>query len=177
MLGTDGNLWLEQAPFGKVPPARQPVDANVRAFQALGVNAFVWVLGTDGKLWLEQAPFGRVPPKRQQIDANVLAFQPLDINDVIVLGSDGNLWLEQAPFGTVPPKRQQIDGNVMEFMASDTQNVLVLGTDGKLVAREGSIWQGAARPGAGRRNFVWTADAKRVLAAVKRGKEKLELIH
>ncbi len=25
--------------------------------------------------------------------------------------------------------------------------------------------------------FVWTADAKRVLAAVKRGKEKLELIH
>ena len=25
--------------------------------------------------------------------------------------------------------------------------------------------------------FVWTADAKRVLAAVKRGKEKLESIH
>jgi hypothetical protein len=30
VLGIGGNLWLEHAPFGAVPPARrQQVDANV----------------------------------------------------------------------------------------------------------------------------------------------------
>jgi PASTA domain len=68
VLGTDGNLWLEQAPFGAVPPTRQQVDANVSAFQALS-DTEVLVLGTDGRLWLEHGPFGTVPPVRQQIDA------------------------------------------------------------------------------------------------------------
>lgn len=112
VLGTDGKLWLEQPPFGKVPPKRQQVDGNVRAFQTMALIDFVWVLGTDGKLWLEQGPFGHVPPQRQQIDGNVQEFQPLDLQHVLVLGRDGKLWLEQAPFGTVPPQRQQIDGNV-----------------------------------------------------------------
>jgi hypothetical protein len=35
VLGTDGNLWLEQAPFGnKVPPARVQIDGNAFTFQA-----------------------------------------------------------------------------------------------------------------------------------------------
>jgi hypothetical protein len=102
----------------------------VRAFQALGVFAFLWVLGTDGNLWLEFSPFGNVPPERVLIDSNVLAFQALDLNDVVVLRNDGTLWLEQGSSGT--PTRTQIDGNVMEFMATDTKNVLVLGGDGKL---------------------------------------------
>ena len=29
VLGTDGKLWLEHAPFGSVPSPRQQVDANV----------------------------------------------------------------------------------------------------------------------------------------------------
>ena len=29
VLGGDGKLWWEQAPFGKVPPARKLVDATV----------------------------------------------------------------------------------------------------------------------------------------------------
>ena len=28
-LGTDGNLWLEQAPFGVVPPSRMQIDGSV----------------------------------------------------------------------------------------------------------------------------------------------------
>ncbi len=131
VLGSDANLWLEHAPFGKVPPARQQVDGNVRTFQALDTQNVI-VLGRDGKLWLEWAPFGKVPPARLQIDANVVAFQALDASNVLVLGYDGNLWLEHAPFGNVPPARQQIDGNVWSFQPLDGDHVLVLGTDGNL---------------------------------------------
>jgi hypothetical protein len=111
VLGSNGNLWLEQAPFGKVPPSRQQVDGLVRTFQALSATEAV-VLGHDNNLWLEQAPFGKVPPPRQQVDANVVAFQALSATQILVLGSDNNLWLEQAPFGTIPPSRQQVDANV-----------------------------------------------------------------
>ena len=81
VLGTDGKLWLEHAPFGNVPPGREQVDANVRAFQGFqsligGLTALV--LGTEGNLWLEHPPFGNVPPSRQQVDGNVRAFQGLD---------------------------------------------------------------------------------------------------
>jgi hypothetical protein len=31
VLVNGGNLWLEHAPFGAVPPARQQVDGNVNA--------------------------------------------------------------------------------------------------------------------------------------------------
>ena len=77
VLGTDGNLWLEHAPFrppGPVPPKREQIDGNVQAFQARS-DAEIVVLGTDGNLWLEHAPFrppGPVPPKREQIDGNVM---------------------------------------------------------------------------------------------------------
>ncbi len=131
VLGSDGSLWYEQAPFGNVPPARQQVDAHVSTFQGLAGD-YVLVLGTDANLWLEQAPFGKVPPSRQQVDANVRAFQALDLQHVFVLGADGNLWFEQAPFGKVPPSRQQIDRNARAFQALDLQHVLVLGADGNL---------------------------------------------
>ena len=49
VLGTDGKLWLEDGPFGKVPPRRRQVDGNVRGFQALSI-AEVYVLGTDGAI-------------------------------------------------------------------------------------------------------------------------------
>ena len=67
ILGTDGNLWLEQAPFGTVPPKR---DGNVMEFAASD-SQNVLVLGADGKLWLERAPFGKVPPARQLVDGTV----------------------------------------------------------------------------------------------------------
>jgi len=29
VLGSDGFLWQEHAPFGTVPPLREPIDGNV----------------------------------------------------------------------------------------------------------------------------------------------------
>jgi hypothetical protein len=90
VLGTDRNLWLEHAPFGRVPPARTQIDGNVLTFQGLD-NQTVLVLATDGTLWLEHAPFGNVPPNRQQVDGNARAFQGLNNQTVLVLGTDGKL--------------------------------------------------------------------------------------
>jgi len=134
--GTDGNLWLEQPPFGNPPPARKQVDGNVFTFQALD-NQTVLSLGTDGNLWLEHGPFGTVPPNREQVDGSVQAFQGLDAQTVFVQGLDGNLWLENGPFGKVPPPRVQIDGNVKGFAAVDENHVFVLGTDSRLWLEEG----------------------------------------
>jgi len=131
VLGTDGKLWLEQAPFGNVPPTRVQVDAAAFTFQSLDSQT-VLVLGTDGNLWLEHVPFGKVPPTRGQVDSSVQAFQGLDSQTVVVLGTDGKLWLEQAPFGNVPPSRVQVDGNVRAFSEVNENYVFVLGQDGKL---------------------------------------------
>jgi hypothetical protein len=131
VLGTNGNLWLEQPPFGTAPPPRKPVDGNVFTFQALD-NETVLVLSTDGSLWLEHAPFGTVPPKREQVDGSVQAFQALDERLVFVQGLDGKLWLENGPFGQVPPLRVQVDGNVKGFAVVDENHVFVLGIDGTL---------------------------------------------
>jgi hypothetical protein len=35
VLGTDGNLWLEQPPSGTPPPPRTQVDGTAFTFQAL----------------------------------------------------------------------------------------------------------------------------------------------
>jgi hypothetical protein len=67
VLGVDGNLWLETAPWGKVPPAREQVDGNVAGFWPLSASE-AYVLGTDGNLWLENAPWGTVPPGRKHVD-------------------------------------------------------------------------------------------------------------
>jgi hypothetical protein len=149
VLGSDGNLWLETAPFGPlhIPPFRTPVDGNVdlfAAFQAFSSQQ-VLVCGSDGKLWLEQGPFGTVPlPEsgyppnpgtRSQLDGNVAAFWAWSPGEVFVVGRDGRLWLEFG-FGTtvpaVPPPRTPIDGNVAGFQPMSLQEVFVLGEDGNL---------------------------------------------
>jgi hypothetical protein len=143
VLGSDGKLWLEHAPFGQVPPRRDPVATNVAIplpvasgkvpvvcpFQALS-DQEVLVLDNGSNLWLARAPFGQTP--LLQIDGNALAFQALSDSEVFVLGSDGNLWLENAPFGQVPPHRTPIDGNAVAFQALSDTEVFVLGSDGKL---------------------------------------------
>jgi hypothetical protein len=132
VVGTNRDLWLEQAPFGTVPPARERIDGNVLTAQPFDIND-VFVLGNDRNLWLERAPFGNVPPARQQIDGGVEISQAIDLQHVFVLGIDRNLWLEQAPFGTVPPPgRQQVDGSVQNFQAIGVDQVFVLGKDGNL---------------------------------------------
>lgn len=132
VLGSDGNLWLEQAPFGQqVPPSRQHVDGNVAAFEAL-TSASALVLGSDGNLWLELGPWGNVPPTRSQVDGNVKAFQAMSASGIYVLGTDGNLWLEQhPPYGQQGP-RQQVEANVADFFGTSGAEVYVLGTDGNL---------------------------------------------
>ena len=82
VLGTNGNLWLEQSPFGKIPPARTLVDETVFTFAALSDQTVV-VLGTDGNLWIEQAPFGKAPPSRTQVDGNVQSFQAVDSQNLL----------------------------------------------------------------------------------------------
>jgi len=138
VLGQDGNLWFEQAPWGTVPPARQQVDALVADFFPISSTQAV-ILGTDGNLWLAQGPWGTVPPKRQQIDSNVASFffyEPAagqSLEQIYVLGTDGNLWLEQGPWGTVPPKREQIDANVLAFQpVSGDNEAYILGQDRNL---------------------------------------------
>jgi len=136
VLGSNGNLWLEQAPFGKIPPnPRFQIDGNVRTFQGLSATE-AYVLQTDGKLWLEHAPWapvGKVPPARVQVDGNVQAFIALSNNVVFVLGTDGKLWMEHSPFGNlIPPRRDPVDANVAAFQAMAGSEVAVLGSDGKL---------------------------------------------
>jgi hypothetical protein len=128
VLGHDGKLWLEQAPFGTVPPARKLVDTQVITFQALDFND-VAVLGSDQNLWMEKSPFGTAPPARSHVDANVLDFQAFNTQSILVLGTDRNLWFEHAPFGNIPPARQQVDANVATFEAVDQQTIYILGTD------------------------------------------------
>lgn len=156
VLGGDGNLWLEEAPFGvQIPPKRVPVDGNVdlyASFQAVFSNE-AFVCGSDGNLWLEMGPFGPVPlpsvssfppppGTRYQIDGSVGAYDVWDPGNVFVCGTDGNLWLEFG-FGTtiptVPPPRYQVDGSVHEFQVMDINEVFVLGTDGNLWQELGSF--------------------------------------
>ena len=92
VLGSDGKLWLEHAPFGTVPPKREQVDANVAGpgiadFGPLHAMdaATVYVLGSDGKVWLEHGPFGTVPPKREQVDTDIVGFRAVDAATAYVL--------------------------------------------------------------------------------------------
>ncbi|MGA2292291.1 hypothetical protein [Bradyrhizobium sp.] len=101
VLGTDGNLWLEGAPFGtQIPPLRTQVDGNVSYFGAFSAQE-VLVLGTDGNLWLEVGPFGQVPLRdtssfppaasnRYRIDGSVGGFSPWSPSEIFVLGNDDN---------------------------------------------------------------------------------------
>jgi hypothetical protein len=146
ILGTDGNLWLAGAPFGKqIPPLRTQVDGNVSYFNAFSAQQ-VLVLGGDSNLWLEVGPFGQVPltdtstfppslGTRYQIDGSVGGFSPWSPEEVFVLGNDDNAWLEFS-FGTtiptVPPPRTQIDGSVDELWPISLQELYVLGNDGNL---------------------------------------------
>ena len=133
VLGNDGKLWLENAPWGNPPPSRQEVGGGgVVAFCPVDGTNQVLVLSTDGTLWLNTLGMGATAP---QVDGNVAAFDgnvTLHVQQAYVLATDGNLWLEQGPWGTVPPTRQRVDGNVKAFQTIDADQVLVLGTDGNL---------------------------------------------
>jgi hypothetical protein len=162
VCGSDGNLWLEQGPWGTVPlpnssyppgpSSRYQIDGNVAGFWAWSPGE-VFVVGRDGRLWLEFG-FGTtiptVPPPRYAVDGNVAGFQPLSLQEVFVLGEDGNLWQELGPFGTVPLPpcnggtsgcRNQVDANVLDFWAIDSDHVFVLGTDHRLWLEYGPFGQ------------------------------------
>src|SRR5258707_4735536 len=129
VLGGGSNLWLEQGPFGTVPPSRVLVDSTANSFQAISDTEFLVLEG--GFLALLRAPsfaFGG----RTYIDANVQGYQWLLDSKIMVLGDDGKLWLEFAPFGHFPPARVQVDGNVSSFQPISATEILVKGTDGKL---------------------------------------------
>jgi hypothetical protein len=147
VLGADGNLWLENGPWGTVPPARQQVDGNVKAFQTIDAN-YVFVLGTDGKLWLETGPWGTVPPSRIEIGGgNIVAFQALASisgGKVFVLGGDGTLWLNTVGGGATG---QQVGGgNIAAFQVApgSTNQVYVLSTDGTMWLN--TVGEGATAP-------------------------------
>lgn len=166
VLGSNGNLWLEPGPYGKLPPpGRQQVDGNVGTFQAVDAN-HIFVLGANGNLWFEQAPFDKVPPPgRQQVDANVQGIQAINANQIFVLGTNGNLWLEQAPFGKLPPPgRQQVDGNVGSFQALNLNQLAVLGTNGNLWLEQAPFGQ---VPPPGRQQIDGSVESFQALSATQ----------
>jgi hypothetical protein len=124
VLGTDHKLWLENAPFGNVPPGRTFVAATVQDFQYLDDKA-IFFRATDSSLFLFNGNVFPLP-----VDINVQAFQAIDNQTVLVLRTDGNLWLEHAPFGIAPA--EHVDGHVHAFQELDSGSILVLGTDGNL---------------------------------------------
>ncbi len=202
VLGSDGNLWLEEGPFGKqIPPFRIPVDGNVdlyASFSAFSAEEAL-VCGSDGNLWLEEGSFGTVPlpstsyppgPRsRTQIDGSVAAYWALDPGNIFVLGQDGNLWYEFG-FGTtipaVPPPRNQVDGNVQEFQVMGPQEVFVLGTDGNLwhefgpfdmvplPACKGGTTSGCRSQVDGNVHTFWAVDSNNVYVIGKDGNLWLE---
>jgi hypothetical protein len=142
VLGTDGHLWQESAPFGKVPPARVPVDVGVKAFTPVVNFTPVFdllVLGADADstLLMEGPPFGSLPPSATAVDRNVVQFSS-DTAVVYVLDRQRNLWVEKPPFGVpnIPPKgRLQVDGNVKTFRQAEGETLFVLSTDDN-----GTLW-------------------------------------
>ena len=55
VLGQNGSLWLEQAPWGNVPPARQQVDGNVSEDgdpSVIVINSYPNISGLNGNVTL-----------------------------------------------------------------------------------------------------------------------------
>jgi hypothetical protein len=120
VLGTDGKLWLETAPFGNAPPKRVEVDVNVKAWRTVFTTGALLVLHTDNTLWTYPAPDPnaryRIEPRPPvQIDGDVKDFFSWDGETIFVLGTNGNFWQESAPFGKVPPHRIPVDEGVLSF--------------------------------------------------------------
>ena len=107
-----GNLWLERAPFGSVPPARDLVDANVFGFAPLDDRTAL-IIGNDRKLWLANAPFGSAPPSQRELIAeNISDCQWLDTMNpnpgaILARDGDGVLW------------RHDLVAHTREFVASN----------------------------------------------------------
>jgi hypothetical protein len=94
VLSPGRNLWRERVPFGTVPPARQQVDGNVAAFDAIDLGA-VYVLGStgDAALWQEFAPFGTVPPARLLVDRLVIQAYRFSLDSFQILNTrSGNIF-------------------------------------------------------------------------------------
>ena len=145
VVGTDGNLWLENAPWGRVPPKRQLIDGTVQAFQTLPPQqedtTQLFVRGYDGNLWFEQAPWGKVPPARTLLASNVLSFS-LEASSLLVLRVDHTLLVSTAVAPPFPPF-QLIDRQVQAFAAATYQGgvlaYVVLGINGDLWIEYGAL--------------------------------------
>src|SRR5580658_818135 len=113
VLGTDGKLWLEKAPFGNVPPARNLVDSDVSAWKPGANPPELFVLKGDASLWCYPTGF---PAKAtegrsgtQIVDNDVLDFYPWDEDTLFILGTNGRLWQAKPPYGKTPPTRVPVD--------------------------------------------------------------------
>ena len=155
VLGSEGNLWLETAPFGNIIQTlttRQQIDANVVQFWAMDQGT-VYVLGSDLNLWYEPGPFGDVSKtiaNRSLIASNVNDFQPLrsatdggeshsgsSADTVFVLRHDAKLWLVQGPYAGIAHTNQTqqfVSDNVIAFGAADPSTLFLI--DGNL-----NLWQ------------------------------------
>ncbi|MGA2292290.1 hypothetical protein [Bradyrhizobium sp.] len=127
----NNDLWLDQGPWGQIPPLRTHVDGNIGDFLAVDAET-VYVLGQDGNLWLENAPFGTVPLPpcsetsgfgqgfscRTLVASNVLAFDYFaDGGGVFYIDGNDNLW-QASPL-------VQIDGNVYSFQPLSPEQSLM----------------------------------------------------
>jgi transposase len=88
-------------------------------------------------------------------------------------------WLAQHPrwtFQFTPTSASWLNA-VEGFFANLTRKRLRRGVFRYVADLKAAITRFLAETNSDPKPFVWTADPKRVLAAVKRGKEKLESIH
>ena len=120
-LDTGGNLWRDGLPAG----GHTKIDGNVKAFQPIPGDYYVYVLGADGNLWFE--PNGIAG--RTFVAGGVQAFQAMGIGFVYWKDAPNNLWYQVA---NAAPTLVGDRPNVNTFHAASQSAIYVLGSDAKL---------------------------------------------
>ncbi len=142
VLGTDGNLWLEDGTAGN----RSQVASGIQKFQPFNdgsINWSIYVLYKTANLFYAAQSLGAVPVSSKRndtpiqivlnsippaINGNVADFSAVDLVTAYILGTDGKLWRERGSASN----RDLVDSSVESFVPMDTKEILVMGTDHKL---------------------------------------------
>lgn len=143
VLGSDGNLWIEKAPWNDMEPpqTRQPAGNDVIAFQALGDNE-VYVIDGNHNLWQRTGPWSN--PAHTMVAAGSQSVQafPTTPPRAYVLDTAGTLWGQIGPWGANQTNRQ-VDTGVRAFQGigvlDEGYQVFVLDTTGNLYYEFG-LW-------------------------------------
>ena len=106
VLGANGNLWLEEGPWGAVPPARQLVDGNVGQVgdpSIIVINSYPNISGLNGKVTLTIEPSGEYSFVGGWSPSNIVSGGVAqDVSLILALrDAEGAVWTFSTS-GTVP---------------------------------------------------------------------------